>query len=161
MIQKPDIVVLDTNVCLDLFVFYDPRWAALLAALRNGTLQAITREDCRREWQLVLNYKHLPPSALLPATQTDFDALIPCLPMPVSECDIRLPVCSDPDDQKFLELAYQSGAQYLITKDKALLKCAGKARRSGLFAIIPPQAWALADENKAGTTTQAGFCPLL
>jgi hypothetical protein len=28
----PKRIVIDTNVCLDLFVFHDPRWAALLAA---------------------------------------------------------------------------------------------------------------------------------
>ena len=43
-------VVLDTNVCLDLFVFRDPRWAALQAALEQGTVEAYTREDCRSEW---------------------------------------------------------------------------------------------------------------
>ncbi len=29
-------MVLDTNVCLDLFVFNDARWAPLLAALESG-----------------------------------------------------------------------------------------------------------------------------
>ncbi len=50
----PKRIVIDTNVCLDLFVFRDARWAALLAALRDGTLQAVTRADCRDEWQIVL-----------------------------------------------------------------------------------------------------------
>ncbi|MGV3656140.1 MAG: PIN domain-containing protein, partial [Noviherbaspirillum sp.] len=53
----------------------------------------------------------------------------------------RLPQCRDKDDQKFLELARDAGAAALITKDKALLKLAGKARRAGLFAILTPQAW--------------------
>jgi len=39
-------IVLDTNVCLDLFVFRDPRWNALLTALNNGDIEAVTREDC-------------------------------------------------------------------------------------------------------------------
>jgi len=30
----PQIIVLDTNVCLDLLVFHDPRWALLLKALQ-------------------------------------------------------------------------------------------------------------------------------
>jgi predicted nucleic acid-binding protein len=40
-------IVLDTNVCLDLFVFNDPRWAALLAAIESGEVEAVTRADCR------------------------------------------------------------------------------------------------------------------
>ena len=39
-------IVLDTNVCLDLFVFKDPRWDGLLAALESGAVEAITRADC-------------------------------------------------------------------------------------------------------------------
>jgi hypothetical protein len=30
MIPVPQKLVIDTNVCLDLFVFNDPRWAPLL-----------------------------------------------------------------------------------------------------------------------------------
>ena len=34
MITAPvKTIILDTNVCLDLFVFHDPRWAPLLDAL--------------------------------------------------------------------------------------------------------------------------------
>ena len=60
MIPAPQKLVLDTNVCLDLFVFNDPRWASLLAAMESGAVHAITREDCRAEYLVVLHYKHLP-----------------------------------------------------------------------------------------------------
>ena len=58
LVLVPDFqtVVLDTNVLLDLFVFHDPRWQALYAALETGRVRAATREDCDREWQVVLNY---------------------------------------------------------------------------------------------------------
>jgi hypothetical protein len=49
---------------------------------------------------------------------------------------VRLPVCTDRDDQKFLELARDAGAAILITKDKALLKLAQDAPRPGLFRIM-------------------------
>src|SRR3569623_1340891 len=116
----PKRVVLDTNVCLDLFVFHDARWNALLAALRNGEMQAVTRDDCRTEWLIVLDYPHLPLDRVSKShSAAEFDALVTCLPdsTPV-RADIRLPVCKDPDDQKFLELARAAGAQVLITKDK-------------------------------------------
>lgn len=134
-------IVLDTNVCLDLFVFRDPRWNALLEALRNGEIQAVTRDDCRMEWLLVLDYPHLPlTDADKPAIRAEFDQLITCLPA-ANVNTFGLPLCSDTDDQKFLELSLQAGATQLITKDKALLKLAKKTARKGMFAILPPQAW--------------------
>lgn len=134
-------VVLDTNVCLDLFVFRDPRWDTLLQALRDKSIQAVTRDDCRNEWMAVLNYPHLPlTEADKPDICAAFDQLITCLPV-AGVNSFGLPLCSDKDDQKFLELALQSGADVLITKDKALLKLARKTLNKGMFRIIPPQAW--------------------
>jgi putative PIN family toxin of toxin-antitoxin system len=145
---SPQRLVLDTNVCLDLFVFRDPRWAALLQAMRDGSVQAVTRADCRMEWQLVLDYPHLKVDpALKPDLMETFDALIACMDAPAAPDPaidaIKLPVCSDRDDQKFLEAALQARADILITKDKALLKLARKTARAGLFAIMAPQAWTL------------------
>ncbi len=133
-------IVLDTNVCLDLFVFQDPRWAALLAALENGTVEALTRADCRDEYQIVLHYKHLPlDEASRPLAAARFDALITVVaPAPKL---VRLPICSDKDDQKFLEVARDAGADILITKDKALLKLARKTAQAGMFRIMVPEAW--------------------
>jgi putative PIN family toxin of toxin-antitoxin system len=138
----PGRVVIDTNVCLDLFVFRDARWAGLLAALKDRTIHAVTRPDCRMEWLLVLEYPHLPldPAGRGRAAE-EFDALIACLALDARQDGIKLPVCKDPDDQKFLELAYHADAELLITKDKALLKLARKTARAGLFAIMPPEAW--------------------
>ncbi|WP_317203919.1 putative toxin-antitoxin system toxin component, PIN family [Janthinobacterium sp.] len=140
MIPAPKRIVLDTNVCLDLFVFKDPRWAALLAALESGAVQAITREDCRMEYLVVLNYTHLPlDEASRAVSAARFDALISVVAPPVS--GVRLPVCTDKDDQKFLELARDANADILITKDKALLKLARKTAKAGMFKIIVPEAW--------------------
>lgn len=140
----PNRVVLDTNVCLDLFVFRDPRWLPLLAGLRNGSVKAVTRADCRREWEIVLDYPHLPlDEESKKRSAAEYDAVITLLGdgeiNPISE--VRLPVCRDPDDQKFLELARDARATVLITKDKALLKLARRTAKAGLFKIIPPEAW--------------------
>ncbi|MBC7858827.1 MAG: putative toxin-antitoxin system toxin component, PIN family, partial [Burkholderiaceae bacterium] len=134
MIPAPSRIVLDTNVCLDLFVFHDPRWAALLAALEGGAVQAVTREDCRAEYLVVLHYKHLPlDEASRAVSAARFDALITVVAPPVS--GVRLPVCTDKDDQKFLEVARDAGATTLITKDKALLKLGRKTANAGMFKI--------------------------
>jgi putative PIN family toxin of toxin-antitoxin system len=142
----PKRIVIDTNVCLDLFVFHDPRWAPLLAALHERTVEAVTRNDCRTEWLKVLEYRHLPLNAdSRPAAVAKFDAFIACLDGEAARprSEVRLPICTDPDDQKFLELARDSGAGILITKDKALLKLARKTARAGLFYIITPEKWSL------------------
>lgn len=136
----PKRIVLDTNVCLDLFVFHDPRWRALLEAIENRRVQACTRADCRTEWLMVLDYPQLPLDAHSRAQAVArFDALIECVDPPPSATP--LPACRDPDDQKFLELARDARATTLVTKDKALLKLARRVARAGLFSILPPERW--------------------
>lgn len=142
----PKRIVIDTNVCLDLFVFHDPRWHALLAALESGEVEAVTRDDCRSEWLAVLEYEHLPLDAeSRPVAAVAFDALINLVPTESTHAlnNIRLPICSDRDDQKFLELARDANAETLITKDKALLKLGKRTARAGLFNIVPPDRWTL------------------
>jgi putative PIN family toxin of toxin-antitoxin system len=137
---SPKRIVLDTNVCLDLFVFRDPRWSALLSAIESGAVEAITRADCREEYLVVLHYKHLPlDDDSRPLSAARFDELIKVVAPPVS--GTRLPVCSDRDDQKFLELARDANADILLTKDKALLKLARKLSKAGMFKVMVPEAW--------------------
>ena len=151
MIQKASSafrprVVLDTNVCLDLFMFRDPRWQTLMDALTGGEIAALTREDCRRELALVLAYERLKLSATAQAAiLAEFDQLISLhTGVPDAGADMpltALPVCKDSDDQKFLELALACEADVLITKDKALLKLAKRLSKAGLFRVIQPEAW--------------------
>ncbi|AKU21347.1 MULTISPECIES: putative toxin-antitoxin system toxin component, PIN family [unclassified Massilia] len=139
---SPKRIVIDTNVCLDLFVFKDPRWAGLLAAIESGAVEAITRADCREEYLVVLHYKHLPlDETTRPLSAARFDALIKVVAPP--ESGVRLPVCTDRDDQKFLELARDAKADILITKDKALLKLAKRLAREGMFKVMLPEKWSL------------------
>jgi putative PIN family toxin of toxin-antitoxin system len=149
MIPAPEkLIVIDTNVCLDLFVFRDPRWASLLAALESGAVQAVTRADCRDEYRIVLHYPHLPlDDGTRPQAAERFDALIR-VASPDSRA-VRLPVCTDRDDQKFLEIARDTGAAILITKDKALLKLAKKTARDGLFRIMTPEVWVKSEASAA------------
>lgn len=148
----PKRIVLDTNICLDLFVFRDPRWAPLLAALRSGAVEAVTRRDCRKEWLCVLEYRHLPlDEASKAAAAAEFDALIRCVEPETAAGagTVSLPLCRDQDDQKFLEIARDAQAQALITKDKALLKLARRTANAGLFSIFAPEAWVAASQSDA------------
>lgn len=144
----PKPIVIDTNVLLDLFVFEDPRWADLLAALESREVDAVTRADCRDEYLAVLHYPHLPLDETRRAhAAARFEALLRVIAPDAKH--VRLPVCSDRDDQKFLELARDSGAAVLVTKDKALLKLGKRTAREGMFKIMLPEAWVKA--RAAGT----------
>jgi len=132
-------IVIDTNVLLDLFVFHDPRWADLLAAIEAREVDAITRAECRDEYLAVLRYPHLPlDEAGREQAAARFDSLLR-LVAPDAKA-IRLPVCTG-RDQKFMELARDAGASVLISKDKALLKLGRKTAQAGLFRIMLPEAW--------------------
>jgi len=96
------------------------------------------------EWLLVLEYPHLPlDNTTKLQSAAEFDALITCMPPKevTQQSKAILPICTDPDDQKFLELAQDAQAAVLITKDKALLKLAKKTTRAGMFSIMLPQTW--------------------
>ncbi len=143
MIPKPpQRIVLDTNVCLDLFVFRDPRWQRLLDAMHSGAVECVTRADCRMEWTLVLAYTKLGlDEAAQCALREEFDRWITLIDASNNTSGVALPVCKDPDDQKFLEVAAASGAAVLLSKDKALLKLARRSRKLGLFEILSPPQW--------------------
>jgi len=133
--------VLDTNVCLDLFVFGDPQCASLLAAVDAGEVELVTRGDCRDEWLAVLAYPQLKlDEARRRQAIEAFDAHVRMLPV-MDSGSVTLPHCRDRDDQKFLELAYQADAAALLTRDDELLRLARRAKRDGLFFILPPASW--------------------
>lgn len=141
MNPNPVLAVLDTNICLDLFVFHDTASAFLLKSIQEKNIIAITREDCRDEWLHVLEYSKLAlDNSGKAQSRRDFDHFIH-LVNPVKRDYRLLPICNDKDDQKFMELAYDSHATYLFTKDKALLKLARRSLKNGQFHILSPSQW--------------------
>ena len=137
-------LVLDTNVALDLFVFRDAGCARLWSALQAGTVQAVVDDACREEWLAVLGYPALAlPQDVQREASVAFDRWIQRLPESSlsPRRDAQLPRCADPDDQKFLELALAARAQWLLSKDKAVLQLARRTAREGWFEILTPSAW--------------------
>lgn len=134
------VVVFDTNVLLSLFVFADSRYAPLLGAVDAGRWRAYSSQPCFAEFRRVLAY----PAFALDAAAQDMAAAAwrRRLHWPAAEAAsvAVLPRCKDRDDQKFLELARDSGADWLITADKALLRLARRDRLRGLFRILTPDA---------------------
>lgn len=132
-------VVFDTNVLVSLYVFDDSRYAALRQAFEQGRLRAVTNDACLAEFARVLAYAQF---GVAPDRQAQAlgDYARHALLSTAHGCDVALPRCKDPDDQKFLELARDAGAAWLITSDKALLALARRRRLAHLFRVMTPDA---------------------
>ncbi|MCM2251424.1 MAG: putative toxin-antitoxin system toxin component, PIN family [Ramlibacter sp.] len=132
----PKAVVLDTNVVLDLLVFADASTEPLQSALGRGRLVWLATAAMRDEFECVLGYPQIASRLALagaPATRVlaRFDRQARIVAPPP-----RAPVtCSDPDDQKFIDLAV-SRRCLLLTKDAAVLKL--RKKLAGLEVAVHP-----------------------
>lgn len=132
---RPLRLVLDTNVVLDLLHFVDAAAAPILHALQTRSAQCRTSAQTLEELRRVLAYPEFKINA---EAQTTLLARYQGWTGPGEPVSVHanLPRCSDPDDQMFLELAASTQADFLITKDKALLRL---KRYHGLgFSILTP-----------------------
>ena len=142
---RPMRIVFDTNVLVSLFVFADSRFQRLRTRIEAGDWIAMTDERCLAEFRRVLGY---PIFGLDRVAQEAALAAYTRLTHPVAAVAnpaAALPQCKDPDDQKFLELARNGKADWLVTSDKALLKLARRDRLRDQFRILTPEV-ALASE---------------
>jgi predicted nucleic acid-binding protein len=145
--------VLDTNVVLDLLHFDDPMARPLWHALEDGRVRCVVTDATLEEWRRVLSY---PEFALDPTQQAALftryqtlsvkadsvgvDAGLPLKGAPIhyggKSVWHPMPRCSDPDDQKFIELAAASSAQALVSKDRAVLRL--RRRCAPQFLVMTP-----------------------
>jgi len=138
-------LVLDTNIWLDWLVFDDSVVMPLKSACGEGLVRIAINAACLEELGRVLAYLEFKLDA---ATRN-------VLFTQVRNCTYRvetmllspLPRCADPDDQKFLELARDAQADWLITKDKALLSLAKKRFDGAGFKIGTPEQWLVTFES--------------
>ena len=127
--------VLDTNVVLDLFHWGNVDAVPIMAALEAGQIECLVDERTLEELRRVLTYPQL---KLTPEMISERYARYHARVELIAEGEAPpLPRCKDPDDQKFLELAARSGADFLVSKDKALLKLRGRTKLA--FRIIKPE----------------------
>ena len=132
------LLVLDTNIVLDLFVFNDAKATKLKAALQAGAQQWIATQPMRDELVRVLDYPHIAGKMAFYKIEADgvlaqFDQLVRLVPAAPKAAI----TCKDPDDQKFIDLAVEQLAM-LLSKDEAdKLKLAIEGRRR----LERPGAW--------------------
>ena len=131
--------MLDTNIVLDMLHFDDAMTRPLREALEAGRVRCVVTDATLDEWRRVLAY---PEFALRPAQQAALFARYQALSVKADavDADAGLPRCSDPDDQKFIELAIAASARWLLTRDRALLKLARRARAFGVD-VLTPERW--------------------
>ena len=120
------IVVFDTNVLLDLFIFNDFRALHLKQALIDRKIDALATPKTLEEFSDVIAR---PLFALSMEQQKQitlqWHGLARVIP---DEVLTKAPwVCQDPDDQVFLDLAYNNKPCTLVSKDNEVLRFEKKA----------------------------------
>ena len=133
------LLVLDTNVVLDWVAFGDPRVRAIVAAIEGGALRPVTNAACLEELRRALGYPEVKLDAAAQALAfARYRARATLFEIAPRDEAVNLPLCEDPDDQKFLELAWHARAGCLATRDKALLKLARRVALLGRFRVLAP-----------------------
>ena len=136
----PPAAVLDTNAVLDWLVFQDPGINALAAAVEAAAVRWIASPQMREELLRALSYSALAkwkPDCERTLTAFDQWAIVCAEPSPTRAGPL---VCSDPEDQVFIDLALSRQARWLVTHDHALHKLARHAARQGV-QILHPRDW--------------------
>lgn len=133
-------LVLDTNATLDWLVFGDAGTDAVAAAIESGTVRWLATPRMREELLRTLSYPELAkwkPDCERTLTQFDRWACRVSEPTPMRPQAL---ICTDPDDQVFIDLALARQARWLITHDRALHRLARPAARLGLL-VLRPRDW--------------------
>lgn len=123
-------VVLDTNVFVSGVFFTGPPYR-ILEAWRDAKIQIVLSPPILEE------YKRVGETLASQFPDIDLERFFYLLMLNaevVPSQRLAEPVCTDPDDDKFLACALTSGAKYVISGDKHLLDASGY---KGLEVISP------------------------
>jgi putative PIN family toxin of toxin-antitoxin system len=115
------MIVLDTNIVLDLLLFNDAGTQALKRALNSGQIQWLATPAMRDELARVLAYPKI--MARQAFYQLDAERVLAQFDGQARLVDVAAKAsvtCRDPDDQKFIDLAVAHKTT-LLSKDRAVL----------------------------------------
>ena len=143
------VLVIDTNVVLDLFVYEDPATVPLRAALADAQTRWLATDVMREELRRVLAYPQV--IRRLDARALSADAVLAAFDArsQIADTAPKAPyTCKDADDQKFIDLAAAHRA-VLLSKDKAVL-C--MAKRLATLGVSVGRHWQAAALQPTGTT---------
>ena len=126
-------VVLDTNIVLDVFVFADMATKPIRKALEAGELDWIATRPMRDELARVLGYPQIVPR--LAFYQLSADDVLASFDRHARLVEVAVKArlnCSDPDDQKFIDLAVSTQA-LLLSKDRHVLSMSKRLLAQGVW----------------------------
>ena len=129
-------VVIDTNIVLDVFVFNDAAAKPVRQALEAGALDWIATQPMRDELARVLAYPKIVP-------RLNFYRLSASDVLAAFDRHARLAeaaakaslTCSDPDDQKFVDLAVAHQA-LLLSRDRDVISMSKRLLAQGIRAQV-------------------------
>lgn len=125
--------VLDTQVLLDWVLFDDQRTCLWAQAIERCSVHWIYCAAMQTEALRVVHYpalsKRFDPALSAEKVNACFARWGQCCADPPGQ---RRLICTDPDDQVFLDLALAQNAATLLSRDQAVLRLARQASRLGL-----------------------------
>ncbi len=140
-LTPPPLIVLDTNAVLDWLLFDDPRMRDVAAAIEQGLLRWVATAAMRGEFTHVLGRRLAVAHSANPA-RLELAWGRHCDERPAAQQAAAQLRCTDSDDQKFVDFALATGARWLLSRDRAVLKLRRRATAHGLL-IAPPEQWRL------------------
>ncbi|MGB4115621.1 MAG: putative toxin-antitoxin system toxin component, PIN family [Polaromonas sp.] len=127
-------IILDTNIVLDTFVFNDPAAEPIRQSLANNELNWLATQPMRDELARVLAYPKIAARlAFYKLTLQDVLAKFDQHAHIVAAAPKASVTCSDPDDQKFIDLAVQHSA-LLLSKDADIISMKKRLLAQGIRA---------------------------
>jgi hypothetical protein len=136
------LVVIDSQSLFDWLVFRDPVCVRWPAALAGPDWEWIFTSDMKAEFDFVaakgFGARWPVDAEAVASAWSHHGREVPAPPPPGAGTRLH---CTDPDDQKFIDLAVAGRAQALVTRDKALLRLARKALALHGLRICRPAEW--------------------
>ena len=140
--MPPKLIVIDSQSLFDWMVFRNPACARWDAALHGSEWEWIFTSEMKSEFDFVaakgFGGRWPVDSAVIEAAWARHGRPVDIPPPPGATARL---VCTDADDQKFIDLAIAARAHTLVTRDKALLRLARKALERHGVRICRPETW--------------------
>ncbi|GHU06101.1 PIN domain-containing protein [Spirochaetia bacterium] len=109
-------IVIDTNILISA-IFFDGLPEKLIDLVLSDTVAAIISEDILREYEVTVQdmIQKLHAAEFHFSLATLLEHLIVVAPQS------QIEICRDPDDDKFINCAVDTGCEYIVSGDKDLL----------------------------------------
>ena len=136
------LIIIDSQSLFDWLVFHNATCTGWPAALAGPDWEWIFTSEMKAEFDFVA------AKGFGARWPVDFESVASAWSSHAREVPVPPPLvvavrlrCTDPDDQKFIDLAILAGAHTLVTRDKALLRVARKALERHGVRVCRPEVW--------------------